>query len=82
MLHEFDDPKGLLRALLATDGVANDLDPARLREFTGWMIDTFGNLPARRWRQDLRRQLRNWPNPGANDDRTLALMWTTKEENE
>jgi hypothetical protein len=79
VVEEFDDRAGQLRTLLASDGVSQDLSQDRLQAFHDWLIATLGNLSTRRWRASLRRQLQAWPNPGATDDRTLAVMWTGGE---
>jgi serine/threonine protein phosphatase PrpC len=79
VVEEFDDRDGQLRTLLASDGVSQDLSQDRLQAFHDWLIATLGKLSTRRWRARLRRQLQAWPTPGATDDRTLAVMWTSGE---
>ena len=79
--HRIDDwwiatePPGCGRAVvLATDGVADDLDPERLGAFTHWLADDIGGLaPAARWRR-LCRDLRAWPVPHHLDDKTVAVL--------
>ncbi len=67
-------------AILATDGVADDLRPERFDGFCNWLIDTFETLTqAQRWRV-LARELRNWPTPGHLDDKTLALVHSPSAE--
>jgi serine/threonine protein phosphatase PrpC len=59
--------------ILATDGVADDLDPQKINEFCKWITD-FCGLPALpRWRR-LVSDLRNWPTPKHQDDKTIALL--------
>lgn len=61
-------------ALLATDGVSDDLVPERLDGFCDWLVDSFQGLsPASRWRR-LAAELRAWPTPGHLDDKTLAVL--------
>lgn len=64
-----------LAVLLATDGIADDLEPARHQAFVAYVRDELGPLPATaRWRR-LTRELRDWPTPHHRDDKTLALLW-------
>ena len=61
--------------LLATDGIADDLQRERLDGFIGWLGEEFKSLPpAQRWRK-LTHELKNWPTPNHLDDKTLALLW-------
>ena len=79
--HRIDDwwiatePPGRGRTVvLATDGVADDLAPARLDAFTDWLADEIGRLPpAARWRR-MCRELRAWPVPRHLDDKTVAIL--------
>lgn len=60
--------------ILATDGVADDLDPTRLDVFVSWLSTEVGGLaPVARWRC-LGAALRNWPVPGHADDKTVAVL--------
>ena len=61
--------------VLATDGVADDLAPERLDEFTDWLANDIGRLspPTARWRR-LCRELRAWPVPHHLDDKTVAVL--------
>ena len=64
-------------AVLATDGVSDDLVPEKLDEFCDWLVSSFRDLsPARRWRR-LAAELRAWPTPGHLDDKTLAVVHAT-----
>lgn len=59
--------------LLATDGVSEDLERARLGDLTDWIIDELGPHPnASRL---LTAELRYWPVPNHQDDKTLLVMW-------
>ncbi|HPQ71351.1 MAG TPA: PP2C family serine/threonine-protein phosphatase [bacterium] len=61
-------------AVLATDGVADDLLPEKLDAFCLWLLESFLTLkPIARWRQ-LAKELRAWPTPKHLDDKTLAVM--------
>ena len=58
---------------LATDGVSEDLDAARLGGLIAWVIDELGPHPhAGRL---LRAELNNWPVPHHRDDKTLLVLW-------
>ncbi|RDV36432.1 protein phosphatase 2C domain-containing protein [Bradymonadaceae bacterium TMQ3] len=59
--------------LLATDGVSEDLEPDRLGDLATWVVDDLGPLP--RPGVALARELRNWPVPHHQDDKTLLVMW-------
>ena len=60
--------------VLATDGVADDLDPERLGAFVDWLSADVGRLaPSARWRR-LCRELRDWPVPHHVDDKTIVVL--------
>lgn len=60
--------------LLATDGVADDLRPERHAGLMEWIVEDVTLLPgAARWRC-LERELRDWPVPHHQDDKTLAAL--------
>lgn len=59
--------------LLATDGVSEDLEPARLAELAAWVIDDLGSRPHPN--RALASELRNWPVPHHQDDKTILVMW-------
>ncbi|RMG19790.1 MAG: protein phosphatase 2C domain-containing protein [Deltaproteobacteria bacterium] len=79
--HEIDDwwigvePPGSGRTVvLATDGVADDIDSSRLAGFVDWLADDIGPIEAAtRWRR-LRRELQDWPVPHHVDDKTIAIL--------
>ena len=61
-------------AVLATDGVADDLLPEKLEAFCDWLIDDFQALaPGPRWRR-LQSELLGWPTPKHLDDKTIAVL--------
>jgi len=61
-------------AVLATDGIADDLLPEKLGEFCLWLAENFSGMsPAQRWRL-LTNELRAWPTPRHQDDKTLAVL--------
>jgi serine/threonine protein phosphatase PrpC len=61
-------------AVLATDGVADDLKPERLSEFCDWLTATFEPLAPRQRHNKLATELRAWPTPGHLDDKTVAVV--------
>ena len=65
------DPGDML--LLATDGVSEDLEPDRIGDLAAWVVDDLG--PLQRPGRALTRELRNWPVPHHQDDKTLLVMW-------
>jgi serine/threonine protein phosphatase PrpC len=62
--------------LLATDGVSEDLNTARIGDLAVWVVDDIGPLP--RPGCALARELRGWPVPYHQDDKTLLVMWKTQ----
>lgn len=59
--------------VLATDGVSEDLEQARLGDLTAWVIDELAARPSPG--RVLARELSNWPVPHHQDDKTLLVMW-------
>jgi hypothetical protein len=59
--------------VLATDGVSVDLVPERLSDFMAWVMGDLGSHPQAN--RLLRAELRNWPVPLHQDDKTLLVMW-------
>ena len=77
-VREFDVMDQAFDVLLATDGIADDLQMERLDEFIHWLGAEFKTLPAaQRWRK-LSYELKHWPTPNHLDDKTLALLWQEK----
>lgn len=84
--HRIDDwwfdirePDEVHHIVLASDGVADDLDREQLGEFIAALTETYGELePAMRWRA-LSKELREWPVPNHVDDKTIAVMSLEKQ---
>ena len=60
--------------ILATDGVADDLDPTRLDTIADWLVNEVAPLSPPKRRAALRNVLTSWPVPGHTDDKTLAVL--------
>lgn len=79
--HRIDDwwiatepPSSGRTLVLATDGVADDIDPTQLAGFVDWLANDIGRIaPAARWRR-LQQELRDWPVPHHVDDKTIAVL--------
>ncbi len=66
-------------AVLASDGVADDLNPEKLDDFCDWLIFSFEELhPVQRWHR-LVAELRAWPTPRHLDDKTIAVLKVNAE---
>ena len=69
-----DPPDAGRVVVLATDGVADDLEPARMEPFVDWLSGEIEQLAAAaRWHR-LCRELRQWPVPNHVDDKTIAVL--------
>ena len=66
-------------AILATDGVADDLLGDKLDSFVAW-IRSAGEL--KHPGQSLRRELERWPVKAHSDDKTIAAMLWKKTSND
>jgi serine/threonine protein phosphatase PrpC len=66
-------PGGIV--LLATDGVSDDLQHDQRIAFMRFLVNEFGPLPGRRRWAELASELRRWPTPGHQDDKTVAVLW-------
>lgn len=73
-LTEFPPTNADRLAVLASDGVADDLLPERFDGFCDWLVDTFQPRSPRERRSILTAELRAWPTPGHLDDKTLAVI--------
>ena len=61
-------------AMIATDGVSDDLLFGSTDEFCRWFSGTYGPMQALpRWRA-MRKALRDWPTPHHTDDKTIAVL--------
>ena len=61
-------------AVLASDGVSDDIRPDRLADFVAWLKEDIATLqPKNRWRS-LQRELNEWPTPSHLDDKTIAVL--------
>ena len=61
-------------AVLATDGISDDLIPEKLDGFCEWLAEAFHGLSGAERSRALARELRAWPTPGHLDDKTLAVL--------
>jgi serine/threonine protein phosphatase PrpC len=69
-------PAGATRfVIVATDGVANDLDRDALDGFVDHIKTEILRHPARQHRRRLTRMLVEWPTEGHHDDKTIAVLW-------
>lgn len=74
ILEEFQCRDQDLTVVLATDGIAGDLQQDKLSQWSRWVFEEFKDIePSIRWRK-LARELRDWPVPGSHDDKTLAVL--------
>ena len=62
-------------AVLATDGVSDDLRPERLDGLCKWLVDVYVAADPNERRHQLAAQLRAWPTPGHLDDKTIAVVY-------
>jgi serine/threonine protein phosphatase PrpC len=69
-------------ALVATDGVSDDLRRDRLADFARDLVARCAPLRPQARAAALRRILQAWPTPAHTDDLTLALMWHVEATNE
>lgn len=66
-------------AVLATDGISDDLETEKAEGFCRWFRGKFGPMePLDRWRA-MRKALREWPTPRHTDDKTIAVLETCHE---
>ncbi len=61
--------------LLASDGIADDLDASSVMTFVHDLTSSYRSLSPQHCRYLLRRQLQAWPVPHHSDDKTLACMY-------
>jgi serine/threonine protein phosphatase PrpC len=69
-------------AVLATDGVADDLVAERLDGFCDWLIEAFDPLTPRERHSRLAAELRAWPTPGHLDDKSMAVLNSSRRVHE
>ncbi|WP_177428456.1 protein phosphatase 2C domain-containing protein, partial [Candidatus Venteria ishoeyi] len=81
VLHQENLDKQAFQLLLATDGIADDLQPDKRSDFIQWLYQDFAYLAADKRRRMLQKELNNWPVPHHLDDKTLALLWQCEDEN-
>jgi len=79
-IEEFNDEACTHRALLATDGVSNDLLEPRIAAMTEWLRNRFEGSSSRTSRSGMRNLLVKWPTPGSIDDKSIAMMWRSGGE--
>jgi serine/threonine protein phosphatase PrpC len=61
-------------AVLATDGVSDDLLPERLDGFCTWLVEEFAPMVPQARHRSLTAALRAWPTPNHLDDKSLAVL--------
>lgn len=73
-------PQGRARGvILMTDGVADDLAEESLGHFADWVFDEVGNLPSLTRARLLAKELKRWPVPKHQDDKTIVAMFERDE---
>jgi serine/threonine protein phosphatase PrpC len=73
-IREVHFPPGSI-AILATDGVSEDLVPERKGDFARYLIQRLEPVKPSTRSTALRGLLRQWPTKGHIDDLTLAVLW-------
>lgn len=74
VLHELSPTSKPRFAVLATDGISDDLLSEQTEAFCRWFCEEFGPMePLSRWHA-IRKNLRNWPTPKHSDDKTIAIL--------
>ena len=76
-LHEVQFGPGSI-AVLATDGVSEDLVFERRADFAAFVVERIGPMEPSARSIALRRLLHEWPTKGHIDDLTLAILWRPK----
>lgn len=61
--------------LLATDGIADDLEPSKQFQFLEYLMAEYACLPVADRSRALATALRAWPTPHHRDDKTIAVLW-------
>lgn len=69
-------------AVLASDGISDDLMPEKYDDFCSWLCDDVKPLASRNRWITLASELRAWPTPKHLDDKTLAVMFAEEASNE
>ena len=67
---------GSASILLATDGIADDILPAKRLDFLDFLVTRYGTEPAATRARAIARELREWPTPRHRDDKTVAVLWS------
>jgi serine phosphatase RsbU (regulator of sigma subunit) len=62
-------------AVLATDGVSEDLIPERRADFAAFLVERLSPLKQSARTTALRKMLHEWPTSSHIDDLTLAVLW-------
>lgn len=65
--------------ILATDGVADDLDPEKQSSFAQDLHNDLINTKERKRHRTLRKMLRKWANSSFSDDKTIACLYQQTE---
>jgi len=72
-INDFNDGRNIQGIILATDGVADDLIKDKYFEFSQHILNIGNELYQKRW-QIIKKELRDWPTPYSNDDKTIAVL--------
>jgi hypothetical protein len=69
-----EDPEATL-AIVATDGISDDLIPERTPPFTTWLVAEIEGLSPRQRSKTMRAMLRDWPSAKHSDDKSIGIIW-------
>lgn len=64
--------------LMATDGIADDLEIAKLGDFIGYLLTEYLPMPRLKRSAAVRRSLDRWPTRHHRDDKTLVVIARTE----
>jgi serine/threonine protein phosphatase PrpC len=64
-----------ITALLATDGISDDLRPGAEADFARWLVGEMEKASPDARTAVLEGQIKRWPTPGHSDDKTILLAW-------
>lgn len=66
-------------ALIATDGIADDIIPEQLQSFATWIAETLDGISPRHRSNSVRSMLRGWPTAKHSDDKSIAIIWESAQ---
>lgn len=69
---------GDFKLLIATDGISEDIEESKEKEFTDYLLKEILKMKRKRRNNYLKEKIENWPTKFHSDDKTICIGWNER----